>query len=257
MQTKSIRRRLGAIVLVMLMAALGVSACTAPPSSVKVDYTFHNLTLPAPGAGMKLGDNAPLLYSVSNVPANARVVLQRAVGSGPAAKWTTITALPKSVFGRAQVAGAPFGRTLYRVAILDAKGKLLASKVHSLDVYQTFTLGQLANRPVQTVTNAPGSSFSYYFQAVIEFPRTSCRDVSQLAMYVGGNVTRAFRVDHTIGDTTRGTEFTLRGGSTGNLGSVPATPGEDLELHVLDNATLGNHVYVSGSATCFTLHGNF
>jgi hypothetical protein len=252
---RSVLTRLFTLASVILLATVSAGACTVAPPPVKVSWNFQALSLPSPGAGIDAGDNAKFLYAVSNVPRGARVEIQRGVTSKSATTWTKVVDLAIQPLASGTLVKPPFGRNSYRVAVLDAHKKLLASATHTLDVYLPFTLGLLANRPLQTVS-FDMTTFAYYFQAEIDFARTSCRQLTGLTMLNKGTASRSLQV--TLANSPALTyTYGLSGGNIFEAKPLATIPGQELDLQVLNNATLGNTMYVRGNAVCFTGNGNY
>lgn len=249
--------------LTLLMAAVplmvaGLTACS--PAAPKVSWHFVNLPLAAPGAGVRLGQNAQLAYSATGVPSGGQVLLQQVPpvkklgGSGA---WTTLGHLSAPV-GTATVKLPVLGADTYRVAITDIHGKVLASVIHNLYVYRAFSLNKITTRPVQSVKQADGKLFPWVFQAEIFIPHTSCRSLTSLTALNLGNRDGIIELTHTVGnkDTLKDFHVTADGLGRGLLRSpVAITPGEDFDIRNLE--TSGSNVYGNGAVVCFTASGEF
>lgn len=254
-------RRLGAAIVGATVLAATATACTVPPSPT-ITWGFTNLPLAAPAPGVFAGDNASLTYTASNVPAGGQILLQKAGISNGALKWSNIEPLNRVHVGVATLPRPPLGRNTYRLAVTDAKGKLVASANHTLDVYDEFTFSQLTDRQEHTVLIPLGGGgtfpFKYVFQAEIFIEHTSCRMLNEVQLYTNGNLGRTLRVSDTVAGKTKVEDLLAdANGSISSITGHPLTIGEDLDLLVLDNNTLGDTAYGNGKATCFTDTGEF
>ena len=254
---RSVRARLIAATAAICLANVGAAACTVASPMTKVNSAWVGLTLGTPGGGINAGEFATLLYTSSNAPKGAVAVLQQGIKSGNAISWVQRGVPTKDVNGIMSVQ-APFGRDLYRIAIKDARGKVLASAMHSIDVYRLFTLGALAGRPTQTATVAAGGAkFIYYFQDQIGFARSSCRQLTDMKLYNSGSTTRQLTITHTIGKRSSTQTVSVAPLGQVKFGPVAATPGESLVLRIDNNNTLGSTLKVFGEAYCFTANGRY
>jgi hypothetical protein len=254
-------RALLALLGVIVFPLVGAAACTPIPPALKVSWGFVGLPLQSPGAGVNEGDSATLVYRVTSLPKGDEVAIQRAtvirnLNGTSMTQWILVVAASTRLTSAANVLPA-FGRTTYRVAVLDGAGNVVAATAHTIDSYQLFTLGFLANRPTRTVTTGAGKPFSYVFQSEIDLAHTSCRQLTGMRMYDSGLESRDLKITHTLGNKTTSNEFTAGGFRQVSFGPVPVTPGEDLDLKVVNNAALGDTLDIFGEAYCFTVSGTY
>jgi hypothetical protein len=236
-------------------------ACTSPAPKPKIAWNFTDLTYQGAFAGASAGGDATFTYVASHVPAGDSILLQKASVSGGQLKWRTVSDLQVAPVGTSTVIRPPLGRNAYRIAVVDGKSRVLASAPHNLDVYKSFTFAELTTRPIQTVKLGNGLDFTYVFQAEIFLEHTSCRSLGEVDLFNKGTGARQFRVTDTVGNATASRTSAVPASTGSNIDAVfvrrSVTVGEDLDLHILNNATLGTTIYGNGSATCFTDTGTF
>ncbi|MCW2547951.1 MAG: hypothetical protein JWN96_2411 [Mycobacterium sp.] len=253
--------RLGAAVAGMLLLTPLVSC--GPPPPPKISAAFGKLTYAAPGPGIGSGQNANFTYKASGVPSGGSIFLQKASLSGATIRWSNVSQLDVIPLGSGTIIRPAFGRNAYRVGVFDAHGKGLTSAPLALDVYKRFTFAELTTRPVQTVKFGSGLDFKYVFQAEIFLENTSCRALGALDLFNNSSTPRKFEFAQTIKGKTTSHISVLDANPTHNIVNSlfyygqSITPGEDLDLHILDNDIYGSNVYGNGSATCLTDTGEF
>jgi hypothetical protein len=247
---------------VRLLLLLGLFICVwrvdpataGPRPSVKFSFP----------ASATAGARIPFTWQAGKVPAGARVVLQRKVGT--ARVWKTVLSL-SGHSGSANAPALPLGAYQLKIAVVAKRGRIVGQRSRTLHVFGLVPLGTLV-KGLSVWGSGTHTTANYTFNYVAAWggsgsipmftvagTQNTCRSV-HLDFDSNGEArtadTAAVSVVQQAADPQL-SEPASAGVATGSLDAKVA-PGQSWAVNVLHPSGTGTNlvVYVNGVASCFS-----
>ena len=247
---RTIRAWLSRIAVVLALAAVPLAFSPSAEAAIakpRVGWYFSN-------SQVDQGATVRVVWSATGTPRGARLLLQRTTGT--ANRWMNVVYL-RTLKGSTTTKAPIRGTYSYRIVVLNAKRKVVASSAHVLRSYANVPLSTIMRDTTATV---PINGTLFRWVARYDYPgpyrflhldATSCRSGTfQLAKDgAAGNVGSLNIVQETAD---------LQVGSVTAVGtaSLNATlSGHAVDFTITDVAGDGGYTYVDGVLSCSTANG--